>query len=62
MIFEDWRQVGSSNKRVKSKEVVLLVSIFPSLVLPFLARTIEALQIIRKLWEGSKKVKGNENN
>jgi coenzyme F420-dependent glucose-6-phosphate dehydrogenase len=27
-----------------------------------LARTIEAIQIIRKLWEGSKKVKGNENN
>jgi G6PDH family F420-dependent oxidoreductase len=27
-----------------------------------LTRTIEAIQIIRKLWEGSKKVKGNENN
>jgi coenzyme F420-dependent glucose-6-phosphate dehydrogenase len=27
-----------------------------------LARTIEAIQIIRKLWEGSKKVKGNTNN
>jgi coenzyme F420-dependent glucose-6-phosphate dehydrogenase len=26
-----------------------------------LARTIEAIQIIRRLWEGSKKAKGNEN-
>jgi hypothetical protein len=38
MIFEDWRQVVSSNKRVNSQEVILLVSTLPRLVLLFLHR------------------------